>query len=190
LATTGAWLRTIKVDGNVTCVSFSPTAHSMLATATENDEIHLWDINGEMIRKMDGCSKVAIFSPDGLTIATAGAGRSRDVQLIDAESGVLRFRMVAHECYISCASWCPFDGSKLVSGSGDGTCRVWDSTTGTLLHWRSIGEPIQSVAWGRDWVRDTQRVVAFAMGHHPRLGAESQVLEREAGVVRMILDRV
>jgi len=32
--------------------------------------------------------------------------------------------------------------------------------------------------------------VAFAMGHHPRLGAVSRVLELEAGVVRMIMDRV
>jgi hypothetical protein len=47
-----------------------------------------------------------------------------------------------------------------------------------------------SVAWGRDWVRETQGAMAFLMGHHPRLGVGSQVLELEAGVVRMILDRV
>jgi len=32
--------------------------------------------------------------------------------------------------------------------------------------------------------------MAFAMGHHPRIGAGSQVLALEAGVVHMILDRV
>jgi hypothetical protein len=32
--------------------------------------------------------------------------------------------------------------------------------------------------------------MAFAMGHHPRLGAGSQVLELEVGLVQMILDRV
>ena len=46
------------------------------------------------------------------------------------------------------------------------------------------------MAWARDWVRDTQRGEAFAMGQHPRLGAESQVFELEVEVVRMILDRV
>ena len=53
-----------------------------------------------------------------------------------------------------------------------------------------MGTTICALAWGRDWVRDTQTGVAFAMGHHPRLGAESRVLELDAGVVRMILDRV
>ena len=47
-----------------------------------------------------------------------------------------------------------------------------------------------SVSWGRDWVRDTQRATAVAMGRHPRLGIWSQFLELEVGVVRMILDRV
>jgi hypothetical protein len=44
------------------------------------------------------------------------------------------------------------------------------------------------VAWARDWVLDLGK--AFAMGCHPRLGAGSQVLELEVGVVRMILDRL
>jgi WD40 repeat protein len=83
------------------------------------------------------------------------------------------------------------DGSKIASGSHDGTCKVWDSSTGVLLHsFEARGKLTPfSVAWGRDWVRDTQ-AIAFAMGHHPRLGAGSQVLELEVGVVRMILDHV
>ena len=84
----------------------------------------------------------------------------------------------------------PYDGSKLASSGEDGTCKVWDSSTGELLRSIHIGRSVESVVWGRDWVRDTLGAVAFAMGHHPRLGAESQVLELEAGVVRMILDRV
>ena len=39
-------------------------------------------------------------------------------------------------------------------------------------------------------MRDTQRGAAFAMGHHPWLGERSEVLALDAGVVRMILDRV
>ena len=48
-------------------------------------------------------------------------------------------------------------------------------------------EQPQSVAWGRSCV---QGAMAFAMGNHPRLGSGSRVLALEAGVVRMILDRV
>jgi len=85
---------------------------------------------------------------------------------------------------------CPYDGRKLASGGQDGTCKVWDSSTGGLLRTLNVEALIHSVVWGRDWVRDTQGAMAFAMGHHLRLGAGSQVLELEAGVVRMILDRV
>ena len=82
------------------------------------------------------------------------------------------------------------DGGKLASCSHDGTCKVWDSSTAALLRTINIGTTVHSVAWGRDWVGVTQSAMAFAMGHHPRLGAGSWVLELEVGVVRMILDRV
>ena len=69
---------------------------------------------------------------------------------------------------------------------------MWDSSTGELL--RSIRFKVQdifsSVAWGRDWVQDTQTGVAFAMGHRPRLGERSEVLALDEEEVRMFLDRV
>ena len=195
-ATTGAWFRTIHVNDWIESMSFSPTAISILATAGENHEIRVWNIeSGEMIREIKGCSMVAIFSPDGRTIASASADGARDVQLMDAESGALRSRMVGHTSFVSTASW-SLDGSKLATGSGDGasgsgdvTCKVWDSSTGALLLSIDAGRPVASVVWGRDWVRE-QGAMAFAMGHHLRLGVESQVLALEEGVVRMILDRV
>ena len=190
-ATTGAWLRTIEEHGLVTCVSFSPTAISILAIATAHDAIHVWDIDsGEILRDIAGQSMISIFSPDAHTIATASAASLRDVQLIDVGSGEIRCRMVGDMSAVYTASWCPYDGRKLASGSLDGTCKVWDSTTGALLKTIEFGnkhEKLISLAWGRSWV---QGAMAFGMGHHPRLGAGSQMLELEAGVVRMILDRV
>ena len=73
---------------------------------------------------------------------------------------------------------------------------MWDSSTGALL--RTIDLPEheicsmaegRSLAEGRDWEWRKAVAVAFAMGHHPRLGVGSEVLSLEAGVVRMILDR-
>jgi len=82
--------------------------------------------------------------------------------------------------------------SKLSIKNSLSLCKVWDSSTGALFRMIELGSReagVCSTAWGRDWVRDTQRGVAFAMGHHPRLGTGSQVLGLEEGVVRMILDR-
>ena len=129
-----------------------------------------------------------MFSPDARTIAIA-SGCKNDVRLVHAATGTSQLSMVDHANFIFSAAF-SVSGSKLVSGSYDGTCKVWDSSTGALLRTIIVGRFVFSVASGRDWVRDTQSAMAFAMGHHPRLGAGSQVLALEVGVVRMILDRV
>ncbi|KAJ1471005.1 hypothetical protein T484DRAFT_1845674 [Baffinella frigidus] len=97
--------------------------------------------------------------------------------------------IAGHESHVDCASFSVDGGSKLASGGNDGTCKVWDSSTGALLRTINVGAKVSFLASGRDWVQD-EKCVAFAMGHHPRLGAGSRVLELEVGVVRMILDRV
>ena len=183
---TGALLRTMKGGGSysVATVQFSPTNQEKLVSG--GSEIQVWDVDsGEKIKYIVG-RRFAFFSPDGRTLATASA--AGDVQLIDVNSGEFRLGGIGHERSVSCGCFSG-DGGKLASGSSDGTCKVWDSSTGALLRTINVGRPVESVAWGRDWVRDTQRGGAFAMGQHPRLGARSQVLELEAGVVQMILDQ-
>jgi WD40 repeat protein len=108
---------------------------------------------------------------------------------MDFQSGERRLTLVGHHGKVEGACWSE-DGSKLATVRFDGTCMVWDSSTGALLRTIQMATPIKTVSWGRDWVRDTQRGVAFAMGYHPRLGADSRVLALDTGVVRMILDRV
>jgi len=198
--TTGTLLRTIQeTRDSVLGVHFSPQNSRRLAVAGSGELIHVWDVDmstsvppprsGAIMSTMNG-SRFAVFSPDGRTIATVGYPFSRDANLFDVETGTLRFSMVGHTSPLSSASFSIDDGSKLATGSHDGTCKVWDSSTGELLRTIILGTSVGSVAWGRDWVRDTQRGEAFAMGHHPRLGVGSRLLELEVGVVRMILDRV
>ena len=168
-------------------VQFSPSpgqSHTLLTAGY--DRMHFWDVDsGEIVRSFAG-SMFAVFSPDGHSIASAGAPGSQEVLVVDAETGALRFRMLSHTQEVSSASW-SIDGRKLASCSYDGTCKVWDSSTGALLRTFTLQKPVFSVSWGCDWVRDA---VAFAMGQHPRLGAGSPVFSLEVGVVRMILDRV
>ena len=191
-ATTGALLRTWDGEDTVTWVQFSPVNSSIVATVSLG-EVTLWDVDsGETLNTFMGCEfGFAVFSPDGRTIATASD--ANDLLLVDAATGTVRLTLVGHQGLLSAACFSVDDGSKLASASEDGTCKVWDSSTGALLRTIIVGDLIRgpnAVSWGRDWVRDTQRGVAFAMGHHPRLGEGSRVLALDAGVVRMILDRV
>jgi len=190
----GIVLRTIpKVyEYLVESVEFSPTDSLTLASGGDY-HIHLWDIDsGEKIRSFRACT-FAAFSQDGRSIATTNSdpnsdGHSREVHVVDAESGALRLRLFGHLQRVSCATFSVDDGSKIASGSNDGACKVWDSSTGALLRTINVGTRVTSLSFGRDWMRDLK--CSFAMGHHPRLGTASQVLELEVGVVRMILDRV
>jgi WD40 repeat protein len=186
-AMTRALLRTWKERSGAYWVQFSPVNSSIVATASP-DEITLWHVDsGETLKTFMGC-EFAVFSPDGRTIATLRDATG--LLLVDAETGTVRLTLVGHQRAIFAACFSVDDGSKLASASTDGTCKVWDSSTGALLRTINVGVSVHAVSWGRDWVRDTQRGAAFAMGHHPRLGEGSEVLALDAGVVRMILDRV
>ena len=185
-ATTGALLRSLgEEEYDVEWVQFSPANNSILATVS-NTTITLWDVDsGEKTIRFAG-TDFAVFSPDGRTIATGAS----DVHLLDAETGELRLRLHGHQDSVSSVSFSVDGGSKLASVSWDGACKVWDSSTGALISTIEVNAGISSVSWGRDWVRNTKGAMAFAMGHRPRLGERSEVLALDAGVVRMILDRV
>jgi len=185
-AKTGTLLRTIDAHPNsVMDLHFSPTNSSKLVSVGVS--VKQWDVDTGQLYKTFAGWYFCQFSPDGRTIATASNPGVCDVILLDAESGDLRLRLVGHQSYVKHISWSP-DGSKLASGSDDCTCKVWDSSIGALLRTIQLDSQCWSLSWGRDWVQDTQRAMAFAMGHHPRLGGESQVIDLEVGVVRMIVD--
>ena len=147
-------LRTIQAPRDheyVNSVHFHPTDRSTLASS--GSTIRIWNIDsGDVIRSFDG-SFLALFSPDGLTIATAVLDDGHDVLLLNAESGELRLRLVHQVVHPECVNAFSFisnDESKLASGDSEGTCTVWDSSTGALLRTIHLvpGGAIDSVGWG------------------------------------------
>ena len=198
--TTGLLLRTVKDEfRNVVCqVQFSPTDNRVVASVDDREifdnRLKLWDADtGEMINCFRG-TRFVRFPPDGRAIATCGdswtpgPNSNRNMRLVNAQSGAVLFTLPGHTGLVRSASFSMDGGSKIASGSEDGTCKVWDSSTGALMHSFSLPWSVVSVWWGRDWVMDTQRAMAFAMGHHPRLGAVSWVQGLDVELVRMILD--
>src|SRR5688500_325053 len=73
---------------------------------------------------------MAVFSPDGTTIATVS--RDRKAALWDGATGELIREFIGHQHWIFDVQFSP-DGTKIVTASQDGSARLWDVATGTQI---------------------------------------------------------
>jgi eukaryotic-like serine/threonine-protein kinase len=71
------------------------------------------------------------FSPDGRWALVCGGGRLGQVWELD--TGRIRAELTGHEDRITAAEFSP-DGEHIVTGSLDGTARIWQAATGDLVH--------------------------------------------------------
>jgi WD40 repeat protein len=73
-----------------------------------------------------------VHSPDGRLLASAGWDEDHGIRLWDAASGTLIAVLKGHGDTIFSLAFSP-DSCRLVSRSGDGTLRSWNTETGTAL---------------------------------------------------------
>jgi len=121
-------------------LAFSPGGKSLASTSAGSPcEIHVWNLQTGGTRVLKGAWKGATsisFSPDGRTIAAAGADLSNaEIRLWDVEAGTARI-LGQSTRQITSVAFFP-DGKHLVSGSWDETVRVWNIQTGEA---RILGE--------------------------------------------------
>jgi WD40 repeat protein/serine/threonine protein kinase len=172
--------------GTADAVAFRPPVGRQLAAGSDGD-VGIWDwTNRQLLHTLHGHVHHSIsvaFSRDGRRLAT-GAWRDGP-RLWDPDAGeppLLTFE--GHQHPISALAFSP-DGGQLASSSADRTVKVWNTTTGKLLHTLSHSGTVLCVAYSpngrrlaatgedktvRIWDAQTGRQVLSLRGHTDMCG--------------------
>lgn len=95
----------------------------------------IWDaVGGRKLHELQGHSgwvNMAIFSPDGRRVLTAG--KDQTARLWDAATGAEVRRFTDHDKDVLSVTFSP-DAATLATVSADGIVRIWNADTGERLH--------------------------------------------------------
>ncbi len=134
---------------------FSLNGRWMITGFAEKTGLGLYDAQTfEFVRDIDPeGTYIAPFalSPDGrYVLGVADEDRSNiHLLLIELATGEVRQTYVGHEGRILDAAFSP-DGQQLITGSEDGTARLWDVASGEQLHLLTHDSGVSAVGFSRD----------------------------------------
>lgn len=110
----------------ITCISFSLDSE-LMACGTIEGEIGVWKLStGKLIKSysnihQNGITSVS-FSADNQSLLTTGF--DNNVHILGMKSGRILKELRGHTSYVNSAIW--LDESTILSGSHDGTLKLWD----------------------------------------------------------------
>jgi WD40 repeat protein/serine/threonine protein kinase len=162
----------------IVSVAFNPSG-LVLATASRENTIQLWDMNTLKATSTLADNALAIaYSPDGRYLASADWDKS--VKLWDAASGQVLATLVGHTDQVLAVAFSP-DGRVLASAGRDRTIRLWDVAGDKIL--RTLtgnAADVNAVAWSPDgrtlasggadnlvklWDSETGKALSTLQGH-------------------------
>lgn len=155
-------------DGWCWAIAISPNSRILAGSA--NGVIHLWNLStGEPLGELqesEGRVFSLTFSPDGLYLASGS--EDHQIRVWDIRTRTLVWQLSGHTDEVRSVAFAPQQyqdpndahrrlppspsyGHQLISGSYDGTLRLWDLTTGTCIDtWSAEVGAILSVAFSPD----------------------------------------
>ena len=146
-------------------VVYAPDGKTIATARRQDNTVYFWDTatgksKGTLERVGSGSIQSFVYVPDGKTIATAGGWTDNVVQVWDVQTGKHRTTLTGHTKQVNSVAYSS-DGNMIVSGSTDGTVRLWNAVIGkqiTILNHTSWGNflfswlnaPVHSVAYSPD----------------------------------------
>lgn len=150
------WMQLKGHQGFVRCIAMCIADPTLLASASDDKSVLLWDlgggaVRGELLGHTDFVTCVA-FSPHDQGIL-ASASYDKRVILWHVESCQMEREITAHEYAVHSVCFSPLDRDVLASGSGDSLVLIHDLREGTVRH---------TLKWHRD------AVWSVAFSYHDR----------------------
>ena len=143
-----------RFDGHADAVNdlaFSPDGQQLVSGGSDVGLI-IWNVEtGEEIRRIPlGVTYAVAFSPDGSAVLSGlGTGSSGVLTLWDVETGAEIHRYIGHSAPVNRATFNP-DGRMILSGSADGSLRLWYTDSGAELQRIPQSDGVEGVAFSPD----------------------------------------